>query len=146
MVKIEKGDLFEAKVDIIAHGVNCKNGFGSGVAGAMAITHPRAKTEYHRKFFKEKWKLGDVQFVFSGDKTIANCATQNEYYPRNKCHADYYSIRVCMTKVKDFAKAGQFSIGIPKIGCGLAGGDWDLVRTILDDVFIDYDVTVFVLE
>lgn len=146
MVHIVKGDLFQADVDILAHGVNCKNGFGSGVAGTMAGRHPRAKSEYHAKFFKEGWKLGDVQFVFSGNQTIANCATQNEYYPRNKIHVDYYSVRLCMEKVKLFAKTGDFTIGIPKIGCGLAGGDWDVVKNILDEVFSDYDVTVFFLD
>jgi O-acetyl-ADP-ribose deacetylase (regulator of RNase III) len=146
MVKIVKGDLFQADVDIIAHGTNCKNGFGSGVAGQMAKVHPRAKQEYHAKFFSEGWKLGDVQFVFSGNKTIANCATQNEYFPRDKVHADYYSIRVCMEKVKLFAQTGDWSIGMPKIGCGLAGGDWSIVKGILDEVFTDYDITVFSLD
>lgn len=146
MVKIVKGDLFKGEVDIIAHGCNTKNGFGSGVAGTIALQHPRAKIEYHAKFFKDGWELGDVQFVMSNSQTIANCATQNEYYPRNKVHADYYSIRVAMEKVKAFAKAGNFSVGMPRIGCGLAGGDWSIVKDILDEVFSDYDVTVFVQD
>jgi len=146
MVKIVKGDLFSGPVDIIAHGCNCKNGFGSGVAGAMSLHHPRAKAAYHAKYFKDGWKLGDVQFVISGNQTIANCATQNEYFPRNKVHVDYHSVRLSMEKVKEFAKAGNFTVGVPKIGCGLAGGDWSIVKGILDEVFSDYDVTVFVQD
>jgi O-acetyl-ADP-ribose deacetylase (regulator of RNase III) len=146
MVKVVKGDLFQADIDIIAHGCNCKNGFGSGVAGIVAKEHPRAKEEYHAKFFNEGWHLGDVQFVFSGYQTIANCATQNEYYPRNKRNADYDAIKVCMERVKLYAQTGDFSIGIPKIGCGLAGGDWNVVLKILEEVFTDYDVTVYTLD
>jgi O-acetyl-ADP-ribose deacetylase (regulator of RNase III) len=146
MVKIVQGDLFYGEVDILAHGCNCKNGFGSGVAGMMAKLHPSAKTSYHAKFFSEGWKPGDVQFVISNNKIIANCATQNDYYPRNKCHADYDAIWTSMEKVKAFAKLGNFSIGIPKIGAGLAGGDWDTIKGILNEVFQDYDVTVFCLD
>lgn len=146
MVKIVQGDLFYADVDILAHGCNCKNGFGSGVAGMMAKFHPRAKTAYHARFFEQGWKLGDVQFVPSNDQIIANCATQNEYYPRDRMHADYYAIRQSMEKVKEFAKNAGLSIGVPKIGCGLAGGDWSIVKGILDEVFTDYDVAVYTLD
>jgi O-acetyl-ADP-ribose deacetylase (regulator of RNase III) len=146
MVKMVLGDLFKSGADILAHGTNCKNGFGSGVAGAMAELHPRVKAAYHAKFFKEGWTLGEVQFVFSGSQTIANCATQYEYYPRNKRHVDYVALRACMEKVKLFAQTGDWTVAMPKIGAGLAGGDWDTIKQILDEVFTDYDVEVYYLE
>jgi O-acetyl-ADP-ribose deacetylase (regulator of RNase III) len=33
-------------------------------------------------------------------------------------------------------------IGLPKIGCGLAGGDWNIVRQIIERELIDMDVTI----
>lgn len=146
MVKLQQGNLFEAKVDLLAHGCNCKGGFGSGVAKGMAHCHNKARYEYLYKHRTEGWKLGDVQFVSSGTKIIANCATQDNFLPRGECHADYNAIKVCMKKVKDYAKLRNLSIAIPKIGAGLAGGDWELIKAILDDVFQDYDCTVYYLE
>lgn len=146
MVRYIKGNLFDSRDDIIAHGVNCRGGFGSGVAYAVAQYYPKAKEFYLEKFEQEGWDLGDVQFVtVVGGKVIANCATQDAYYPRNKCHADYPAIRKCMERVKEFAKSRGYSVSIPKIGAGLAGGDWNIIKSILDEVFSDYDVTVYVL-
>ena len=101
MVKYVKGDLFDSDADIFAHGCNCRGGFGSGIAGSMSRIYPKTRHEYLEKFEDEGWKLGDVQFVRvfspgSRDRVVANCATQDEYYPRDKCHANYPAIKTCM--------------------------------------------------
>jgi O-acetyl-ADP-ribose deacetylase (regulator of RNase III) len=148
MIKYVQGDLFEAPEDLIAHGCNCRNGFGSGVAAAMARKYPKAKAEFHDKFEEDGWRLGDVQFVqlvAKDHKYIANCATQYAYLPRGVKHADYDAIRTCMEKVKEFAKAKSLTIAMPKIGAGLAGGDWTVIEKILEEVFSDYDATVYYL-
>lgn len=145
MVHYKKGDLFQAPEDLLAHGVNCIGAFGSGVAAGMAHNHRKARDYYFEKHSNDSWKLGEVQFLVSGNKWIANCATQFQCYPRNVCNADYPAIRTCMEGVKLFAQKNNLSIAIPKIGCGLAGGDWDTVKEILEDVFQDYDVTVYEL-
>jgi O-acetyl-ADP-ribose deacetylase (regulator of RNase III) len=146
MVIYKKGDLFEAPEDILAHGCNCRNGYGSGVAGLMAKKFPKAKYYYHEKFEEEGWKLGDVQFVsVYGARYIANCATQDGYLPRGVVHADYGAITLAMTTVKLFAKENKLSIAMPKIGAGLAGGDWNVIKLMLEVVFDDYDVTVYEL-
>lgn len=147
MVKYVKGNLFESEADLICHGVNCAGGFGSGVAGQIAKIYPEVREEY-LKFHKETgWNLGYVQVVSVNDgKFVINCATQQEYYPRNKIHADYDAIKTCMIKVKHLAQTMNMSIAMPKIGAGLAGGDWNKIEMILKEIFQDYDCTVFYLE
>jgi O-acetyl-ADP-ribose deacetylase (regulator of RNase III) len=143
MVKIRRGDLFASNADVIAHGCNCSGGFGSGVAGIVATKYPKARQYYYDQC-EVGWNLGDVQFVEQWDgKVIANCATQQEYLPRGVCHADYDAIRSAMMTVKAYVKERGLSVAIPKIGCGLAGGNWDTVRDILVNVFNDYDITVY---
>lgn len=148
MVYTVKGDVFSSGADIIGHGCNCKGGFGSGVALAVAKKYPKARYHYLDKFQIDGWRLGDVQFVkvCGAQQFIANCATQKAYLPRGMCHADYDAIRACMVKVRDFAKEKNLTIAIPKIGAGLAGGNWSIIKKILKEVFVDYDVTVFYLE
>ena len=45
-----------------------------------------------------------------------------------------------MRKINHMFK-GQH-IGLPRIGCGLAGGDWDIVRGIIQTELKDCHVTV----
>lgn len=142
MIKYKKGDLLEAEEDIIAHGVNCVGGFGSGVAGQIAKQFPFIKSCYLEKYRFEGFELGEIQII-ECSKTFINCATQKEYLPRDQCHANYIAIRDCMNKVKCYAFLKNKSIAIPKIGCGLAGGDWNIVKPILEEVFNDFDVTVY---
>lgn len=145
MVTHKKGNLLEAKEDIIAHGVNCRGGFGSGVAGQIAKKYPKAQHAYFHKFQIDGWDLGDVDFVPQYDrKIIANCATQDNFGYKNELHVDYNAIRETMTKLKHWAAQHGYSIAVPKIGCGLAGGDWQTVKVILEEVFNDYDCVVYI--
>lgn len=147
MIKYVKGDLFETDCDIIAHGCNCLGVMGSGVAKTVRDRYRKAYHAYVDKYDDEGLKLGEVQFVLQNDgKYIANCMTQDRFMPRNQCHADYVAITTCMNKVKDFAKEKGLSVAIPKIGAGLAGGDWNRIESILEHVFSNYDITVYYLD
>jgi len=147
MVKYKKGDLMRAPEDIIAHGCNCRGVMGSGVAALVRNKYPKAYESYLEKYDDGGWSLGEVQFVPVVDgKVIANCATQYNYLPRGYCHADYKAIKFSMTLVKEYAQERGLSIAIPKIGAGLAGGDWNVIEKDLKEVFDDYDITVYTLE
>jgi O-acetyl-ADP-ribose deacetylase (regulator of RNase III) len=141
----KKGDLFKAPEQLLAHGVNCSGAFGSGVAAGMALNHIVARNSYFFKYTEFGWELGDVQFIVSNNKWIANCATQLNYLPRTMCHADYPAIEAAMLKVKEFAMKDGLTVAMPKIGAGLAGGDWNIIKAILEKVFNDYDATVYEL-
>lgn len=149
MIIYKKGDLLESDADIIAHGCNAVGGFGSGVAGQIAKRYPRVKNAYMLRHREGGHELGEVQFVYAepgSGQYIANCITQFNYLPRGVCHADYEAIRTAMTRVKNWAKPKNWSIAIPKIGAGLAGGDWKIIEDILEEVFEDYEVTVYTLD
>ncbi len=147
MITYIKGDLFDTTCDIIAHGCNCQGVMGSGVARIVRDRYPKAYHAYEDKYCDEGLKLGEVQFVLQRDgKYVANCMTQNRFMPRSQCHADYAAIHSCMNEVRDFAKSKNLSIAMPKIGAGLAGGDWNRIERILEEVFAHYDVTIYQLD
>lgn len=146
MIKYVQGDLFTTKADIIAHGCNCRGGFGSGVAGQIASRYSKAKHYYLDKFDEDGWYLGDIQPVLQSDgKYIVNCGTQFTYLPRGIRHADYDGIRLSMERLLKFAKDKGLSVAIPKIGAGLAGGDWTVIEKILKEIFTNYDITIYYL-
>lgn len=147
MIIYVKGDLFKAPQDILAHGCNCLGGYGSGVAGLMAKIHPSSKEAYLKKHQSSGWKLGDVQYVKSNDKIIANCATQYAYgSPKSgTIFCDYSAIEKVMINLKNIADTKKMSIAIPKIGAGLAGGDWNKIESIINSIFKDTEIFVYVL-
>jgi O-acetyl-ADP-ribose deacetylase (regulator of RNase III) len=53
--------------------------------------------------------------------------------------ADYEAIRMVMKAVK--IKFTGKSIGYPKIGAGLAGGDWGIIAPIIEEELMDEDHT-----
>jgi O-acetyl-ADP-ribose deacetylase (regulator of RNase III) len=54
--------------------------------------------------------------------------------------ADYQAIRKVMRSVK--ARFAGKRIGYPKIGAGLAGGDWETIASIIEDELAGEDHTL----
>lgn len=150
-----KGNLLDTHLNFIAHGVNCQNKMGSGVAKALFTKYPQVKEMYH-KYYEESIHLaingqedflGTVQPVDVDDgKIVFNLFTQENYGYDGSLYVDYNSIKETfdiLTKKCNYVNA----IAIPKIGCGLAGGDWDIVKTIINkSTGEDLDVYVYYLE
>jgi O-acetyl-ADP-ribose deacetylase (regulator of RNase III) len=131
-----QGNLLETTVGVIAHGVNCQNKMGSGVAKALYSKWPEIKARYHKycdclikSNFKNEKLLGNIDSVKikNGPKVI-NCFTQLYYGYDGRKYVSYDAIYDCFRKLAlDYSE-----IAIPKIGCGLAGGDWEIVRAIIN--------------
>ena len=148
--------------DVIAHGCNCHSTMGAGIAPQMA------KAFGCDRFSMELWgsdvnKLGniDYQTVVLGEKaiwsledaknnrnepelTVVNAYTQFNY-GRNHADGDakplsYEALTLCMKKM-NIIFAGKH-IGLPKIGAGLAGGDWERIKAIIQRELKDCKVTV----
>lgn len=80
--------------------------------------------------------LGDVLYVPVPESgfIIANIFGQDGY-GRDKCYTDYDALRKAFTSI--FLEFPNQTIRIPyKFGCGLAGGDWDIVWGIICDTLI----------
>jgi O-acetyl-ADP-ribose deacetylase (regulator of RNase III) len=148
MIKYFKGDVFKSSAQVIAHGCNCRGGFGAGIAATVKKLYPRAEAAYMKKYRDEGWHLGEVQIVKVGDnKFIANCATQDKYgSPKGgKIYADYGAIKEVMEQLKEVCTENQWQLAMPKIGAGLAGGDWKKIEEIINAVFDTTEVWVYEL-
>lgn len=143
MLKYIKGDLLKAEEFIIVHQVNCQGVMGAGVAKAIKHKYPNVYDFYKDKVkYATKSLLGDVQFVYVEDKIIVNLFSQEHYYPRNKQHTDYNALKKGFEEIKLSFKQ---DIAMPKIGCGLGGGDWNTVSKIIEEVFDDRNVYIYEL-
>jgi len=134
-------DLAEAgRFDVIVHGCNCFHAMGAGIAKEISTRYPQALEADRTLTGKgDKGKLGTYSFVHVGDMYginffIINAYTQY-YYGRPKKNtgplADYIAIECVFRSIaKDFAHISP-RIGYPRIGAGLAGGDWNIIEGII---------------
>ncbi len=144
----------EGAFEVIAHGCNCQANMGAGIAAQIAKFFPKAV------LIDESGSIpGTICAVtYPSGLTIVNAYTQispglsNElttsmspinFYqnPVSDSQAHRYEfIRYAMRSINRFF-AGK-KIGLPLIGCGLAGGQWEQVKPIFMEELIDCDVTV----
>lgn len=147
MIKYINGDILKAlengDIDCFAHGVNCIGGFGSGIAGQIAKKYPNIRDAYIDKFKTDKWKLGEVQKNIITDGIIFNCATQFNCGYDGKKYVNYDAIYDCLCSVRDEIESQNLKLGLPKIGCGLAGGNWKIVSIMIESIFNNEDIIVY---
>ena len=158
-IRIAHGDICDAFQNVIIHQVNCQGRMGAGVAKALASKWPKVREEYLRvcKGKSPEELLGAVNFVkvspdndHSNFQYVANAFAQLDYRKKNavgkKCYTDYCAFYKCMkTITNEFPRGCSFAAPFG-IGCGLAGGDWNLVRYILEDTFYTYDLTLYDID
>ncbi len=142
-MKYIKGDLIKDahQFDVIGHGCNCFCQMGSGIAKTVRQVYPEAYKADLKTQYGDRSKLGNYTYVMYESLVVANLYTQYKY-TRTDVDADYDAIRSCMKALKkDFP--GK-KIGLPLIGAGLAGGDWDLIASIIDEELMGEDVSIVI--
>ncbi len=58
----------------------------------------------------------------------------------------YEALRECLGRLRTFAHERNADIQMPRIGCGLAGGDWEIVSRIVEEELVLRGLSVFVLD
>jgi O-acetyl-ADP-ribose deacetylase (regulator of RNase III) len=142
-MKIIKGDLIklalEGKFDVIIHGCNCFCTMGAGIARQIKSTFPEAYEADCKTKEGSTNKLGAYSHATVGNVTIINAYTQYDY-KGSGIKADYDAIRSVFRKLKlDYS--GKL-IGYPKIGAGLAGGNWNQISKIINEELVDENHTL----
>jgi O-acetyl-ADP-ribose deacetylase (regulator of RNase III) len=163
-----KGDLIKlalaGQFDVVAHGCNCQCNMGAGIAPQMARAFGADKflmelsdrgninklgqIDYRRFYITEGTVFGNMAKPENTNLAVVNAYTQFNY---GKNHADgtakpldYEALTLCLRKMNHTFKGKH--IGLPQIGCGLAGGDWLVVRSIIQKELKDCNVTIVIYE
>lgn len=146
-MKILKGDLISlalsGKFDVIIHGCNCFCSMGAGIAQQIKKTFPPAFQADLETASGDRTKLGTYSRatikISKNPLTIANGYTQYHYSGPHVL-ADYDAITALFSRIKvDFS--GK-KIGYPRIGAGLARGDWKKISEIIDHQLAGEDHTL----
>ena len=152
-IEYVKGNLLDFPgVNVIAQICNCKNIMGGGLALQI-------KEEYPAAFEADTAaaKVGENQLgMFSvatlpNGKRIVNLYCQYDI-GTDKRQIDYEATTVALTRLKELLenanKEGRnYSVGLPAMmGCGLAGGDWHIVKAIIESIFEKSPIKVVIVE
>ncbi len=148
-----KGDLLESDCDIIIHCCNCFNAMGAGIARSIANKWPGAWEADNRTIKGDKDKLGTFTYYDSfGDDEVEDIVVFNLYaqyrYGTERRHVNYEALIRGLYLVKEYLQHEDFNglkIGTYQLGCGLAGGNWNIVRAIIEEVFADRDIYIYTL-
>ena len=155
MITIKNGNLFSATEGIICHQVNCKGKMGRGVAAIFPKYFPESYKQYLKicNIAKNKTEalLGHCLFVEEVNGESCCMFAQNDWRGRNKCNTDYEAFKICCVNIRRHLRAIDnpyaYPINMPyKIGCGLGGGDWNIVYNILETQFKEYNLILWKLE
>lgn len=162
MLKYKVGDLIKSarsgEVNVIGHGCNCMNTMKSGIAPKVAEAFPEAWTADQMTARGDRAKLGTFSSAFSKSGVLVyNLYSQYTFTGRKegKMDLDYWALRsaLSMMAMSLHAKCrtldispDDLRIGLPKIGAGLAGGDWGIISRMIENRLQDFNVTIYVLK
>jgi O-acetyl-ADP-ribose deacetylase (regulator of RNase III) len=152
------GDLldFPNGIECIMHGCNTLNIMGAGIAKSISLRFPYAfyadKTAHRRAKIANKSLLGTFSHVsLPGDKHIINLYQQSEIAenPLDSAPFRIMAFEAALIRALKFCKEiGVANVGLPhKIGCGLAGGNWNEVRNVISNVSETiHGLTIFIVK
>ncbi|UUG69465.1 hypothetical protein SEA_SHAM_158 [Streptomyces phage Sham] len=157
MVTYVKGSATEPVGDgpkIIAHVCNDIGRWGAGFVLSLNELSILPRANYLRAYQNEvvEWgnsrlRLGSVFLVdVKEDLYVANMIAQHGVRSANNpVPLNYEALEICLDRLARDAEFLNATVHMPRIGCGLAGGKWDVVESIINRVLTlrDIDVTVY---
>jgi O-acetyl-ADP-ribose deacetylase (regulator of RNase III) len=136
MIKYIKGDLVRdaEDFDVIAHCCNCFCTMGAGIAPQIKAKFPEAYEADCKTAKGDINKLGTISYTENTKPIVVNLYGQYDYTGRRsgKMDLDYDALRKSLVLMQEKYKGKMMAM--PKIGSGLAGGDWKKIEGIIEDV------------
>lgn len=150
------GNGVEGDVALLVHGCNTLGMMGAGIALGIKTTFPEVYDAYKRmEKFGGGLNLGDVDFCWVSAakplertspptqmRAVVNAMTQDKVgRTPGVVYCSYEAIRAAFacirSQLEDSFFDGAVTVHFPLIGCGLAGGYWDVVSKIIDEELPD---------
>lgn len=132
----------EGHFDFIIHGCNCFCNMGRGIALEIRNKYPGAYEADCMTTKEDFNKLGTYSIYQTvRGFYIINAYTQYDWRGKNIVNANYEAIRAVFRLIKANYGGKEYRFGIPAIGAGLAGGDWNIISKIVDEEMAGEDIT-----
>lgn len=134
MLSIQKVDILSFTKGIIAHQCNCRGVMNGGLAKQVRLKYPLVYEEYMKACRAKEFVLGCIQPIqINKYLYVVNMAGQDGF-GRDKVYTDMEALYKCLTQLNKFSESNNLPIYLPYgLGCGLGGGDWNSVYTLIED-------------
>ena len=130
--------------------VNDEGKYGAGFSGALSRRWPKVEQEY-RRWWRERYgklNLGDIQVIqILSDLVVINMVAQKGIVnDKNPKPIDYSALQKCLSKAGD--EISQYNAGVhaPRIGCGLAQGNWEQIELLIEAELLKRGINVTVYD
>ncbi len=155
-IEYRVGDVLEhrsadGRPVVIAHVVNNKGVAGAGFAKALQLRFPSAIEFYWRwarsGTLNPPFELGNIQIIptFPPDPIICNMLCQDGYGREpGKCYLNYAALGDCLQDLGVWCGEHAAEVAMPRIGAGLAQGEWTDIETLIEAYLCEYGIAVFV--
>lgn len=145
---------------IVPHVCNNADAFGAGFASHVSEKYPIVKENYHmlgKNFLKQNFGYCQIVQVYEDPKykhklIFANMIAQNGFKNQNNPRPiNYLALVKSMNSLSQYitlktgfvSKNENIEIHCPKFGSGLAGGDWNFIANLIEDIWPKYFITVY---
>jgi len=139
-------NIFDCVALGIIHQANCQNTMQSGIARQIRERYPEAYEADCKTVAGDIKKLGTFSWVKThDDKYIYNCYSQFRYGKEQR-HTNYEAVYNGLSSIKSHAESHQLkSLSLPhKMGCNLGGGNWKIVNSIIEVLFEDSSIDLYI--
>jgi O-acetyl-ADP-ribose deacetylase (regulator of RNase III) len=153
-IEIVRGDATApqgAGAKIIAHICNDTGAWGRGFVLALS-KHWWEPAQSFKQWYRDRkqndFGLGAVQFVqVEANLWVANMVAQHGIRTvQGVPPIRYAALEQCLEQVAGKAKELHASAHMPRIGCGLAGGEWGRIEPLIARKLSEQDVPVTVYD
>jgi len=135
----------------VVHGCNARGVMGSGFALAIKNMYPTVYEDYRDIHDKDGLILGNAYPVMPTEKLIIwNAITQENCGSDGKRYVSYDAIETCFKQINESiphileSEVSQ-EIHIPLLGAGLGGGNWEIIREIIEQTVV-FPTTLWLLK
>jgi len=150
----------EGATIFVPHVCNNIDLFGAGFAAQVATKYPIVKENYHllgKSFLKTNLGYSQIVKVYENDKfrhklCFVNMIGQNGIKSGTNIRPlNYLALVKSMNSLSQHIhtntgflnKSEKIEIHCPKFGSGLAGGNWDFITDLIEDIWGKFFVTVY---
>lgn len=146
----QTGNILRVKRGIIVHQCNAQGKMGKGLAKSIVDKWPYHLRDYQEiltpDYQRGKSHMGKVVFSLVGEDLLVAGIIGQQFYGNDKfCYTDYAALQRGFREIASIAMEFDLPIHYPLIGCGLAGGDWNTVRHIIDETLQHNQHTLWTL-
>jgi len=145
---------------VIAHVCNDIGGWGKGFVLAISRRWPEPEEAYRKWHAGQlessppcllntgECSFGEIQLVQVEESLfVANMVGQRGIRrAKSKAPIRYEAVAQCLEKLGEWASENQATVHMPRLGCGLAGGEWSEVEPLLLAHLCERDIEVTVYD